>query len=204
MSLAESMMSTHVWGALRVMKAALPVFRAQKSGTIVNMSSFSGRIGVPGNGLYCLCKYALEGMSESCQAEVAPFNIRVIVLQPGAFRTPIIGKAGTGANDYSHIGRHYMDTAVGSTINFTNNLGNRQEELVGGDPAKLAKRVVELVDKKGYGKGLENVLYVPLGPDSVSLMEKNMQKLAGEFELTRHIAQSTNFDGHSGAGATGL
>ena len=204
MELAESMMNVHVWGPLRVMKAALPIFRAQRSGTIVNMSSFSGRIGVPGNGLYCLCKHALEGMSESCQAEVAPFNIRVIVLQPGAFRTTIIEKARASSEDTTKIGKHYLDTAVGDTIKFTNNLGNRLEEVVGGDPKKLGERAVDLVEQKGTGEGLAGVLYVPLGPDSVSLIENKMKRQAKEFELTRAIAQSTNFDGFTGAGAAEL
>ena len=63
------MLSTHLLGAIRVLKGILPFFRLNKSGTVVNMSSIFGQVAVPGNGVYSLCKFALEGASEALAAE---------------------------------------------------------------------------------------------------------------------------------------
>ncbi|MDX3075421.1 SDR family oxidoreductase [Streptomyces sp. MI02-7b] len=71
----------------RLVRLALPLMRGQGSGHIVNVSSLAGRMGFPGLSAYVAGKYALEGMSQALAAEVAPFGIRVSVVQPGQFAT---------------------------------------------------------------------------------------------------------------------
>ncbi len=75
------------FAAVDVVRAVLPGMRERGSGWIVNMSSLAGLVGVPGFGCYSAAKFALEGVSEALRAEVEPFGVRVLVVEPGSFRT---------------------------------------------------------------------------------------------------------------------
>jgi NAD(P)-dependent dehydrogenase (short-subunit alcohol dehydrogenase family) len=94
-SLAEfqSIMNTNAWGTLRCIQAVLPTMRGQNSGCIVNVTSIAGRIAAAGQGAYAASKFATEAMSEVLATEVAPFGIRVAVIEPGVVVTPIFDKA---------------------------------------------------------------------------------------------------------------
>jgi NAD(P)-dependent dehydrogenase (short-subunit alcohol dehydrogenase family) len=85
-------MDTNFFGLVAVTKAVLPAMRAQRSGCIINLSSISGRTGFPGYAPYAASKFAVEGFSESLRMEVAPFGIRVVLVEPGAYRTGIWSK----------------------------------------------------------------------------------------------------------------
>jgi NAD(P)-dependent dehydrogenase (short-subunit alcohol dehydrogenase family) len=82
---------TNFFGAVRVIKAVLPIMRKQKSGTIVNVTSMGGRIAIPLDPAYHATKFALEGLSESMQYEIRPFGIRIIVIEPGVVSTNFYG-----------------------------------------------------------------------------------------------------------------
>ena len=84
---------TNFFGAVRVMKAVLPVMRKQRKGTIVNVSSIGGIIGVPLNSAYVGSKFALEGFSESMKYELEGFDIKVILIEPGAVKTNYLDNA---------------------------------------------------------------------------------------------------------------
>ena len=75
------------FGAVRMIHATLPGMLERRSGRIVNISSVLGRIGTPFNGAYVSSKYALEGLSESLRTEVAPFGVKVALVEPGLFDT---------------------------------------------------------------------------------------------------------------------
>jgi NAD(P)-dependent dehydrogenase (short-subunit alcohol dehydrogenase family) len=75
---------TNFFGAVRVMQAATPFMRRQRSGKIVNITSMGGRISIPLSAFYHGSKFALEGVSESFQYELAPFGIKIILIEPGA------------------------------------------------------------------------------------------------------------------------
>ena len=192
------MFSTHLLGALRVLKGALPTLRAQQSGTIVNMSSIMGQITFPGAGVYSLCKFALEGASEALAAEVASFGIRVVVLEPGNFRTDLIKKA--LVLDEAPMSEHYRDSRVGATRAFAQALVEKEDDMVAGDPVKLGDRVVEIVDGVGMGEGLGGVLRIPMGSDAAQTLEGKIRKMQEEFEKTRDLALSCSYDGHTGQG----
>lgn len=85
-------METNFFGLVAVTKAVLPVMREQRNGTIINVGSVSGLLGFPGYAPYAASKFAVEGFSESLRHEMAPFGIRVVLIEPGSFRTPIWGK----------------------------------------------------------------------------------------------------------------
>jgi NAD(P)-dependent dehydrogenase (short-subunit alcohol dehydrogenase family) len=80
-------METNFMGAVHTIKTVLPSMRAQGKGTIVNISSIGGLMGLPFQGYYSASKFALEGMSEALRMELRQFNIKVIVINPGDFHT---------------------------------------------------------------------------------------------------------------------
>lgn len=78
---------TNFFGAIRLIKAIVPIMRKQGKGTIVNISSMVGRFGVPLNSAYVSSKFAVEGLSESISFELEEFGIRVIVIEPGVVKS---------------------------------------------------------------------------------------------------------------------
>jgi NAD(P)-dependent dehydrogenase (short-subunit alcohol dehydrogenase family) len=82
----------HFFAPAALTRAVLPQMRSQGSGTIVQMSSVGGQTTAPGFGAYCATKFGLEGLTETLQEEVAPFGIRTIIVEPGAFRTGLFRK----------------------------------------------------------------------------------------------------------------
>jgi NAD(P)-dependent dehydrogenase (short-subunit alcohol dehydrogenase family) len=82
-------MDTNFFGVLKLTRALLPIFRPQRHGRIVLLSSQAAFAGQPGNSMYCASKWALEGWAESLAYEVDPFGIDVVLIEPGPYRTEI-------------------------------------------------------------------------------------------------------------------
>jgi NAD(P)-dependent dehydrogenase (short-subunit alcohol dehydrogenase family) len=92
---AKAQLETNFFGVLRVCRATLPILRRQGGGHVVNISSLAGIIGLPFSGLYSASKFALEGVSESLRMECRAFGIRVVLVEPGDFRTQITARRRT-------------------------------------------------------------------------------------------------------------
>ncbi|MEW5825337.1 MAG: SDR family oxidoreductase [Candidatus Bipolaricaulota bacterium] len=84
---ARALFETNFHGAQRVLRAVLPALRAEGGGTVVLISSIAGRVALPFQGLYSASKFALEGMAEALRMEVRRFGVRVVLVEPGDFRT---------------------------------------------------------------------------------------------------------------------
>ncbi len=84
---AREQFETNFFGIVRVCRAVLPVMRQQGHGHILNVSSIGGRIGIPFQAVYSASKFAVEGFTEALRLEAAPFGIRVVLIEPGNFRT---------------------------------------------------------------------------------------------------------------------
>lgn len=116
----QAMFDTNVFGCVRVARAALPSMRARGSGAIINISSVAGLIVGAGNGLYAGTKHALEAISEAMAIEVMQFGVRVAIIEPGFFATPIIDKAvvsvadgAAGEGPYANVERRMAGIYMG-------------------------------------------------------------------------------------------
>jgi len=86
---------TNLFGLIESTREMIPHFRAQKSGTIINISSIAGVISIPLQSLYHATKWGVEGFSESLQYELRQFNIRVKIIEPGVINTDFYGRSMT-------------------------------------------------------------------------------------------------------------
>ena len=89
----RDLFETNFFGLVRLTQAVLPKMRARKRGYIVNVSSVAGRMAQAGNGLYSASKFAVEGMSDGLRKELHPLGIRVMLVEPGPFRTDFAGRS---------------------------------------------------------------------------------------------------------------
>ena len=93
MTQVEQQYEVNVYGPHRLIKTVLPHMRREEDGTIINISSIAGRVAFPGGGVYCGSKFAIEGMSDALRAEVEPFDIDVVVIEPGPVKTGFTERA---------------------------------------------------------------------------------------------------------------
>ena len=157
---------TNVFGALKVLKGCIPHFRAQRRGIIVNISSTAAVAPHCYFSSYAATKFAIEGASESLAEELGPFGIRVVIVQPGAFRTNFFG-----ALKYTPISDAYKGTIIEETVELFKGYEGKQQ----GDPKRAGTAIVEIVHASGRGKMLGTNSRVQLGSDAV---QKTRDKLA--------------------------
>lgn len=172
----RAQMETNFFGAVRVTIAALPHMRANRAGAIVNMSSLGGQLSFGGFSAYSASKFALEGMSEALAQEVAPFGIKVLIVEPGAFRT------GFAADALKHM--PVMDAyreIVGGTRAFAHGMNGAQE----GDPAKAAAAVDRALRSE------TTPLRLQLGADSVASIRAHAERLLGDLAVWEGVAVDT-------------
>ncbi|RYO89724.1 hypothetical protein DL766_001453 [Monosporascus sp. MC13-8B] len=201
-------METNFVGPLRCIRAALPSFRARSGSgtptTIVNVSSASGFIARPGRSLYCASKFALEGATEALAHEVRPFGIRVLLVEPGAFRTPfadtcVVAARGLAGDGDGMVSAPYRGTPVDDLVRATRDMGAHGG--LRGDPAKAARRIAEVVGGTGMAAGLdlaEGKGEVPfrllLGPDCARVFVGKLDALRRNYDVVEAMAMSTDLD----------
>jgi NAD(P)-dependent dehydrogenase (short-subunit alcohol dehydrogenase family) len=131
-------METNFFGLVAMTKAVIPVMRRQGSGCIVNVGSISGRIGFPGFGPYAASKFAVEGLSECLRLELAPCGIRVVLVEPGAFRTAIWDK---GLSHIPDPAQSPYAARMRAVLKYA-----RDAAATAPDPRRVAERIAALVD----------------------------------------------------------
>jgi len=171
------MFEVNVFGLIETTRAALPVLRSS-GGTIVNMSSGAGIAGSGGAGYYNAAKFAVEGISEALAGELKPFGIRVLIVEPGPFRTDFLGRSITmAANEMPQYAassrRHYRAT----------NNGNQA-----GDPDKAIAVILQAVDAD------DAPLHLPLGQIAHSIAERKLASFRSDIDAWRDITIATDFD----------
>ncbi|KAI1393385.1 putative short chain oxidoreductase/dehydrogenase [Hypoxylon trugodes] len=168
----EDIFKVNFTGSVRTMKAVLPSMRTRRSGTIVNLSSSLAVSAHGGFGPYSATKFALEGISESLQGEVAAFGIRVLVIEPGMMDTDFIDPAGTSI--LVPLTDLYKGTGVESSHTFLFAPGFLD---TASRPAKVADRIVEAVDGTGAFANRKLSLMIPLGRECGWGMAKRAETL---------------------------
>jgi NAD(P)-dependent dehydrogenase (short-subunit alcohol dehydrogenase family) len=170
-AMAQAQFNTNVFGVLRVCQRVLPLMRQERSGLIVNVTSIAGALSLPFQGLYSATKFAVEGMSEALHAEVRPFGIHVVLVQPGDFRTGFTEARRTVATEgsaYAARSRHALETAA-------------RDERAGADPQQLARLIERIV-----GNNRPNRRYV-VGPSSQEWLMRLRYVLPGRWLIARHF-----------------
>lgn len=171
---------TNLSGTIYVTKAALPALRESR-GRIVNFSSMAGLVGLPGMSPYCAAKHAVEGFSESLSAELAPFGIKVTLIEPGGFRTNFFKGSERIARAQLAI---YDETPGGMTRTFLSGA----DISVPGDPAKAVAAILLTVDAD------EPPLRLVLGEDALIRVRAKLQSMSDDLSRWEHVSLSTAFD----------
>lgn len=175
----RAQIDTNFYGVVNVTRAALPVLRAQRSGHIFQISSVGGRLGTPGLSAYQAAKWAVGGFSEVLAREVAPFGVKVCVIEPGGMRT------NWGVRARGSVARPLPDyePSVGALLDMlTPYIGHET-----GDPAKVAQLVVRLAAHDAPP------LHLLAGSDAVHYAGEADAARAVEGERWRAISVSTDF-----------
>lgn len=173
-------METNFFGAVSVTRALLSTFRQQASGAIVNISSLGGQLSYPGFGAYSASKFALEGLSEALAIEVAPLGIKVLIVEPGQFRTDLAGSAMKFMPEIPA----YKET-VGPIRDFAMNMHGTQF----GDPLKAAAAIDQALSAEN------TPLRLQLGEDAVSAIRGHSEALLKELKAWEDVAVNTKLEG---------
>jgi NAD(P)-dependent dehydrogenase (short-subunit alcohol dehydrogenase family) len=176
----QQLFDTHVFGAVRTIKAVLPGMRARRSGTIVNLSSIGARICPEGSGYYAAVKAAIEALTLSLRKEVAPLGITAMVVEPGGFRTDFAGRSLTQS---AQPIADYADTAGRRRKEHDTVHGTQQ-----GDPARAAAALITAVesDRPPY--------MLLLGDDASDGFRAALDSLRSEVDAWESVSRSTGFD----------
>ena len=175
----RAMFDTNVFGLAAVTRAVLPIMRAQKSGAIVNISSMGGFIGFPGSGYYAATKFAVEGMSESLSKEVAPFGIKVLIVEPGPFRTDWAGRS---IKTPKRPIEAYAETAIARRRQIQGISGSQP-----GDPVRAAEAIIATV------KQAHPPLRLPLGNFAYDAMRAEIEAVRKEAETVEAVARGADY-----------
>lgn len=170
---------TNFFGALEVIRAALPILRAQHSGHIVNISAAAAIANYAGFSIYGASKWALEGVSESLAAELKPLGIKVTLVQPGPFRTDFIARSLERAE--SHITDY--DRTSGKFVGFLETMAGRQP----GDPDKAAEAIIAAVESD------TPPLRLVLGKYANDKARKKLADAERERAAWEHVGLATDF-----------
>ncbi|KAJ3579048.1 hypothetical protein NPX13_g1521 [Xylaria arbuscula] len=180
-------MEVNFFGPLRLVQAILPSMRAKGRGNIVLISSGAGFIARPGRGVYSASKFAIEAVHESLKQEVETLGIKVLIVEPGAFRTNFSLRLVTPAAHENGFSEGYRGTALDSMVTSSKGITEiPPAQFVRGDPEKGARHIFNAV-VEGH-----DYLRMILGGDCVVALEQKIGQLRHDLEATRAIATSTD------------
>jgi NAD(P)-dependent dehydrogenase (short-subunit alcohol dehydrogenase family) len=175
----RAMFDTNFFGAFAMTRAVLPAMRARRRGTIVNITSIAARLAAPGSGFYSATKFALEGLSDALRREVAPLGIRVLMVEPGAFRTDFAGRSLHGSaqaiDDYA------------TTAGPRRKGNDRTDGTQPGDPVRAARVLIETL------AGDTLPVRLLLGSDAVGYVGKEIDAQRDEIAAWAAVSVTTDF-----------
>ena len=176
---ARRLFDTNFWGPVNLIKAVLPDMRAKKSGAVINISSIAALRTAPGSGYYAASKCALEGMTEGLYLETAPLGIKVMIVEPGAFRTDFAGRSLTQSKTAI---ADYAGTAGTRRIENDKTHGTQP-----GDPDKGARLIIEAIEAE------DAPLRLLLGSDAVRAADTVLESHKSEYDKWREFSRRSDF-----------
>jgi NAD(P)-dependent dehydrogenase (short-subunit alcohol dehydrogenase family) len=177
---ARRLFEVDVFAPIRIIRAALPYLRAQRSGHIINITSIAGRAPGPGAALYSAAKYALEGLSASLTQEVRPFGVKVTAVAPGAFRTDFLST-------------HSIRKSEGEDAAYAQSVGRLMsgfDAMAGkqiGDPDRAAQAILKLVQAE------QPPIHLLLGTDALRRTREKVDSVIEEMDRWEEVTRGTDF-----------
>jgi len=178
----RAQLETNFFGPLNVTRSVLPVMRAQRSGKVVTITSTAGIVGGAFCAAYAASKFALEGWMESLRFDLEPFGISTTVVEPGFFRTELLVEGASSIWPELSIDDYAERTA--ETIQGWKSMNGTQ----GGDPAKLAQALVQIVALD------EPPLRWIAGADAVTAVEQKAHELLAQADAHRDLSSGLDHD----------
>lgn len=168
-----------MFGLINTTRAVLPVMRAAGSGKLVHIGSRSGFEGEPGVSMYSASKFAVAGISEALAAELDPFGIQSMVVEPGVIRTDFLDPSSVQMS----AGRiaAYDGTPAHDTLNWAGEANHTQL----GDPVKMAAFIYQVTS------GPRLPLHLPIGQDALDRRTVMTERLARELTPVREASAAT-------------
>jgi NAD(P)-dependent dehydrogenase (short-subunit alcohol dehydrogenase family) len=175
----RKMFEINVWGLANMTRAVLPTLRKQRSGTVVNISSQGGLVANPAVSFYTATKFSVEALSEALSKEVAPLGIKVLIVEPGPFRTDWAGRS---ANEVPATIEDYRSTS-GQRAQMIRDISGNQP----GDPVRAAKAIVQAVEAK------DPPLRLLLGKQAFENAHKKIAELQRDFDAWAEVTLGADF-----------
>lgn len=177
----ERQLTTSLFGPMNVTRAVLPIMRKQRSGKIISISSSAGLAGSVFCTAYAASKFGLEGWMQSLQAEVAPFGIHTILVNPGFFRTELLTPEST---IYAEASIDDYGERRAQQLQMWNAANGKQS----GDPAKLAQALITIARQE------EPPHRFIAGADAIATAEQKVAELQHQISAYRELSTSLAFE----------
>ena len=174
----KAVVDTNFYGVVYVTRAALPIMRQQRRGTILQISSVGGRLALPGSAAYHAAKWAVGGFTEALAQEVAPFGVKVCALEPGGMRT----NWGTRATQDTPDLLPDYEPCVGAVAQALKPLWGQENS----DPTKVAQVILRLAASDHLPA------HLLLGSDAVQFAGQTEAARAAEADRWREVSVSTD------------
>lgn len=168
--------ATNLVGSIQLLKTAVPFMRKQGGGRLIQMSTYGAQVAYAANSMYHATKFGIEGFCEALAQEVAQFNIGVTMVEPGGARTEFR----YGSAKVAKLMPEYE-----SCHGFLNML-DASKGLAPGDPAKMAARIIESVDKEPAP------LRMVLGSQALRATLERLKERVADYETQTELAASTD------------
>ena len=172
----NKILATNLTAPIMIIHDSLPYLRKQGGGRIIQLSSYGGQVAYAANSMYHATKFGIEGFCESVAQEVAKYNIGITIVEPGGARTEFrYGSAHVAElmPEYEHVHGflNMLDPAKG---------------LAPGDPAKMASRMIESVDKEPAP------LRMVLGSQALKATIERLEERVADYKTQTELAASTD------------
>lgn len=170
---------TNVFGLLNMTQAVLPGMRKNRKGHIVNFSSIGGLKAFTATGFYHATKFAVEGLSESLAQEVEPLGIKVLIVEPGPFRTDWAGRS----TSRTPVQIADYENTVGTRMAASQNSSGRQQ----GDPVRGCEAIIKAVESEN------TPLRLLLGEPAYKMAFEKIGTMKDNFEAWKEVTLSADF-----------